>query len=240
MQSKNTLSLLVLYSSAGSDYTEKWFGKTHDKFLKAFIEHKNFIGDIVSDLFQNLTSFSYRKLIHSVWLTESGNPEKLTFSELRQLSKKRENPRSHLPDEDAILQHFKRVHGVYKYMLRYIHDHLPAVEWCNYGFEYDDETKQFHPKIFIPEIHLDSRKRKQQTTQATAICDAKQPKKNFKTPEQKEQLITEFNKSPTLTNETLTKLISTTGLTRKKIQTWFSKERTKINQKSKGKNDINS
>ena len=56
-------------------------------------------------------------------------------------------------------EHYKRVSGVYKYMLGYIHQHLPPVEWCNYGFQFDTETKQYQPKIFMTEIHSESRKR---------------------------------------------------------------------------------
>ena len=42
------LSLVVLYLSAGSDLTEKWCGKTHSLFLKKFLTHSEFIGDLVN------------------------------------------------------------------------------------------------------------------------------------------------------------------------------------------------
>ena len=42
------LSLIVLYSSAGSDLTEKWFGKTHARVLKKYIAHSGFIGDLIN------------------------------------------------------------------------------------------------------------------------------------------------------------------------------------------------
>ena len=40
------LPLIVLYLSAGSDLTEKWFCKTRATFLKKYIVHSDFIGDL--------------------------------------------------------------------------------------------------------------------------------------------------------------------------------------------------
>ena len=58
------LSLVVLYLSAGSDLTEKWFGKTHATFMKKYIAHSDFIGDLInSSNTCTLNSNSYRKLM---------------------------------------------------------------------------------------------------------------------------------------------------------------------------------
>ena len=94
-------SIVVLYLSAGSDFSEKWFGKIHDSFLKTFIKHAQFIGDLVNEKTTNVNSNAYRKLIHCVWLGNS-NPEKISFHQLRENTKKRKNVHLHLPDEHVL------------------------------------------------------------------------------------------------------------------------------------------
>ena len=58
------LSLTVLFLSAGSDLTGKWFGKTHATFMKKYIAHSDFIGGLInSSNTCTLNSNSYRKLM---------------------------------------------------------------------------------------------------------------------------------------------------------------------------------
>ena len=42
------LSLIVTYLRARSDLTEQCFGKTHARFLKKYIAHSDFIGDLIN------------------------------------------------------------------------------------------------------------------------------------------------------------------------------------------------
>ena len=57
------LSLIVLYLSAGSELTEKWFGKTHATFIKKYMAHSDFIGDLINSRnIRTLNSNSYRNL----------------------------------------------------------------------------------------------------------------------------------------------------------------------------------
>ena len=76
--------MIILYLSAGSDFTEKWYSKTHATFFKRFIKHSTYITDLVNPVKTTaLNSNSYRKLIHCVWIGENIEPSKTTFSELR-------------------------------------------------------------------------------------------------------------------------------------------------------------
>jgi len=114
-------SITILYLTAGSDFTEKWFGKTHEHFLKSYIKHSDFIGNLYDNKNSCMINcHSYRKLIHCVWLSDKSDPSQTTFSSLREITKKRKNIRQHLPDEHILLQHYRRVCGVYKYMQSYI------------------------------------------------------------------------------------------------------------------------
>ena len=57
------LSLVILYLSAGSDLTEKWYYKTHATFLKRYTIHSSFIGDLINSNGYLLNTNLYRKLI---------------------------------------------------------------------------------------------------------------------------------------------------------------------------------
>lgn len=50
-------------------------------------------------------------------------------------------------EERNIYQHCRRVAGVYRYMHSYIQD-LGAIDWTNYGFQFDSEVDSFIPIIF--------------------------------------------------------------------------------------------
>ena len=83
------LSLVVLYLSADSDLTEKWFGKTHATFMKKYIAHSDFIGDLINS--SNIrNSNPYRKLIHCVWIGENTDPTKISFDDLPKANPKEE------------------------------------------------------------------------------------------------------------------------------------------------------
>ena len=136
------LSLVVLYLNAGSDLAEKWFGKTHATFMKKYIAHSDFIGDLInSSNIRTLNSNSYRKLIHCVWVGGNTDPTKISFDELRKQTQKRKNLRSRLPNETTIFQHFRRVSGAYKYMLSYSDNVMEEIGWKNFDFGHNDETK---------------------------------------------------------------------------------------------------
>ena len=83
------LSLVALYLRAGSDLTEKWYGKTHSLFLKIFLTHSEFISDLVNINRFQLNANAYKKLVHYVWLGVNSDPSKITFDELRTQTQKR-------------------------------------------------------------------------------------------------------------------------------------------------------
>ena len=81
--------MIAIYLRAGSDLTEKWFGKTNTTFLKKYIAHSDFIGDLInSNDIRSLNSNSYRKLIHSFWIEVNTDSAKISFDELRKQTQK--------------------------------------------------------------------------------------------------------------------------------------------------------
>ena len=95
-----------------------------------------------------LNSHAYRKLIHAVWLGLKQDPEQTTFHQLREATKNKADVRLHLPQEQIIYQHFRRVAGVYRYMLSYVMD-IGVIDWCKYGFRWDEETQSLEPVIEV-------------------------------------------------------------------------------------------
>ena len=222
-------SIVVLYLSAGSDFIEKWYSKTHETFLKAFMKHVKFIGSLITaNDITNLDASSYRRLIHTVWCGNS-EPEKVSFSKVRENTKKRKNVRLHLPDEHILYQHFKRVSGVFKYMLTYVIDHCINIEWSKYGFEFNSETQMFYPSIFIKEIHKKTQEKKAVISPFKLIkSDTHKNKCKIKSETQIKLLNVAYEKDQHVqTGEELDRLIQTTGLSKKQIQDWFSKKRKK-------------
>ena len=211
-----------MYLSAGSDLTEKWYGKTHSLFLKKFLTHSEFIGDLVNINPFQLNANAYRKLAHCVWLGENSDPSKITFDELRRRTQKRKNIRSRLPDEKTILQHFRRVSGAYKYMLSYASDKMEKIDWLNYGFEYDDGTKSYYPIIQCDEIPLRTRPLPPKNDPPQ-----KRSKLNPKSQEQIEILEKEILNCNYLNDKSLGNMKNVTGLKRAQIQDWFSRKRWK-------------
>ena len=104
-------SVVALYISAGSDFTEKWHGETHKSFLKTFLNHIEFIGDISnSENPPSLNSYAYCKLIHCVWMNSKKDPSKTSFTKLRESIKIRKNKNTSARRAHS-LQHYKRVNG---------------------------------------------------------------------------------------------------------------------------------
>ena len=216
------LSLVILYLSAGSDLTEKWYSKTHATFLKRYTTHSSFIGDLINSNGYLLNANSYRKLIHCVWAGENSNPNQLTFDEVRIQTQKRKNVRSRLPEERTILQHFRRVSGAYKYMLSYASSSMEKLDWTNYGFEYDNETKCYYPIIATEST---TKNITSETEEKVIAAPKKRSKSITKTKKQLIILEKEFEVSNYLNNKAIANLINATGLTKTQIQDWFSRKR---------------
>ena len=197
------LSLVILYLSGGSDLTEKWYSKTHGTFLKRYTTHSSFIGDLINLNEYLLNASSYRKLIHCVWAGENSNPNQLTFDEVRIQTQKRKLFRSRLPEERAILKHFRRVSGAYKYMLSYASSSMEKLDWTNYGFEYDNERKYYYPI------------KATESTTKNITSETKGKKRSKFTTKTKEQLTIlekEFEVSNYLNNKAIANLMNETGL----------------------------
>ena len=197
--------MIVLYLNAGSHLTEKSFGKTHATFLKKCIAHSDFIG----------------KLIHCIWIGENTNQTKISFDELQKQTQKRKNLRSCLPNEATIFQHFCRILGAYKYMLSYSNNVMEEIDWENFAFEYNDETKYYYP-IIIKDTFLPIKNN-------TLINNPKiSTQKRIKTTKMEDQLTAlnkQFQTSSYLDGSSLKKLITETKLTKTQIQDWFSRKR---------------
>ena len=225
MISNPVYSIVTLYLSAGSDFTEKWFGKTHESFLKSFIKHADFIGSLVDQ--NNTTTLignAYRKLIHCVWLGSNSDPSKITFHQLRENTKKRKNVRQHLPDEHILVQHFKRVQGVLKYLMNYITGSGEKIDWEKYGYDFDEDTKKYYPSIFIKEIHDAIKTNKEVNTTTTT----KQTKVKINSVQSEvKHLNQSFALSEVLNEDELQRLIDLTQLTKSQIQNWFRRRRRK-------------
>ena len=187
-------SLLVVYLAGGSDMTDKWFQKTHNTFLKAWLQNQSYIGQMVC-LDQNVYDVNfeaYRRLLHAACITKNIDPRDLTFEQVRNESKHCNNVRLHIPQEDEIHEIGLCVCGTFRYMTSYFHstDHI---DWSMYGFTYDDTLKTWMPKRIClsttsckPQTKPDrgnTRKRKKPLSSLENI-----PSKNKKPRAQKESL----------------------------------------------------
>ena len=118
-------NIVVIYLAAGSDFTEKWYNKSHATFLTQ-VEH---VKDLFNESDYNLpSSHAYRKLIHAVWLCLKQDPEQTRFHQLQEATKMKADVRLRLPQENIIHQHFRRVAGIYRYMLSYVMD-SGVIDW---------------------------------------------------------------------------------------------------------------
>ena len=214
------LSLIVLYLSAGSELTEKWFGKTHATFIKKYMAHSDFIGDLINSRnIRTLNSNSYRNL-NDCLDCRKHRPNKNFIRWIKKANPKEENLRSRLPNETTIFQTFRRVLGAYKYMLSYSDNVMEEIDWKNFGFEYNDETKSYYP-IIINDTFLPIKNN-------TLINNAKvSTQKRIKTTKMEDQLTAlnkQFQTSSYLDGSSLKKLITETKLTKTQIQYWFSRK----------------
>ena len=113
--------IVSLYLSDGSDFIKKWYGKTHNLFLQAWLKHSSFVGKLVlteGQLFPEVSLDAYRRRLHVTCCPKATkHPEEITYDKIRSDSKSRKNKRLALPDEDVITQVKKRVQKVIEYTL---------------------------------------------------------------------------------------------------------------------------
>ena len=216
------LSLVILYLSAGSDLNEKWYSKTHATFLKRYTTHSSFTGDLINSNGYLLNPNFYRKLIHCVWASENSNPNQLTFDEVRIRIKKRKNVRARLPEERIILRQFRWVSGAYKYLLSYTSSSKEKIDWTNYGYECDNETKCYYPIIATEST---TKNITNQTEAKVTDTLKKRSKLTTKTKEQLTILEKEFEVSNYLNNRAIANLINEIRLTKLQMQDWFLRKR---------------
>jgi len=76
-------AVVIVYLIAGCDFTEKWYAKTHETFLKRYINHCTYVGDLSNDDQMSVNGNAYRKLIHATWMTPKSDPDNITFQQLR-------------------------------------------------------------------------------------------------------------------------------------------------------------
>ena len=62
------LNIVALYLAGESDFTEKWYNKTHETFLVQLMKHTEYIENLVIFDYAHLPHLkeSYRRLIHKV------------------------------------------------------------------------------------------------------------------------------------------------------------------------------
>ena len=79
------LNIVALYLAGGSDFTDKWYNKTHETFLVQLMKHTEYIEDLVicdDTYLPYLNKESYRRLIHTVWCSKSVcHPSKKSYDE---------------------------------------------------------------------------------------------------------------------------------------------------------------
>jgi len=220
-------NVVILYLAAGSDITEKWFGKTHKLFLEKFIQNFDYIGDLVTKDSTSVKAFEYRKLIHCVWQNKKSTPEEKTFNDVRLKSSQVKNKRSRLPEEFTLLNHFRRVNGAYKYMANYFTGLSEKVNWLNYGYVFDLETKTFSPVISNPNKQANKSIPTSINKKKGENKENKETTKNFqiKTKEQLQLLQQYFEKSATIDSMNTSILMEKSGLSTKQIRDWFSSKR---------------
>ena len=107
-------------------------------------------------------------------------------------------------------------------MLSYASDKMEKIDWLNYGFEYDEETKSYYPIIQCVEIPSSQR-----PLPPKSDPPQKRSKLNSKSKEQIEILEKEFLNCNYLNDKSLGNLINVTGLKKAQIQDWFSRKRRK-------------
>ena len=140
--------VVVIYLSAGTDFTDKWHYKTHEKFFSVFLRNKNFIVDLVKECDGRiiLDHDAYLRLICAVW--SSDDKQILSFEEIREKSMKKADIRLHLPHIDIVKQVGLRVDGTLRYMLSYINLNEDIPHWSDFGFVFKESLEGFVPHIY--------------------------------------------------------------------------------------------
>ena len=126
---------------------------------------------------------------------------------MRIQTQKRKNVRSRLPEERTILQHFRRVSGACKYKLSYASSSMEKLDWTDYGFEYDNETKCYYPIIAT---ETTTKNITNETEEKVIAAPKKRSKFTSKTKEQLALLEKEFGVSNYLNNKAMENLINET------------------------------
>lgn len=133
---------MVVYLAAGTDYTNRFFGKTHSNFLSTWLKHIEFIGDLtVKDSCTGTKSVNMeavRKLIHCVYMKVNKHPASITYSATRDLTKS-DDIRKQQPTESVIYEIIKRIQGTFRYMMSYISPAYSVSDWTKFGFHLDHE-----------------------------------------------------------------------------------------------------
>ena len=117
---------------------------------------------------------------------------------MRIQTQKRKNVRSRLPEDRTILQHFRRVSGACKYKLSYASSSMEKLDWTDYGFEYDNETKCYYPIIATKTT---TKSITNETKEKVTAAPKKRSKFTTKTKEQLALLEKEFEVSNYLNNK---------------------------------------
>ena len=86
-------SILSVYLATGSDMTDKWYQKTHDTFMNAWLLNLHYIGELVNQDADgvHVNYQSYRRLLHAVWITKNVDPRERSFEKLRNECRKRKD-----------------------------------------------------------------------------------------------------------------------------------------------------
>lgn len=140
--------LVVVYLTAGTDYTNRFFGKTHSHFLQTWLRHCDYIGQLTTQHPTTKISVNMaavRRLIHCVYLKGKKAPCSITFSEMRELTIS-QDIRKQQPTESVIYEIIKRIQGTFQYMMSYIASNYKVTDWTRHGFHRD------HKKNLVPTL----------------------------------------------------------------------------------------
>ena len=143
-------SILAVYLATGSDMTDKWYQKTHDKFMNAWLLNLHYIGELVNQDADgvHVNYQSYRRLLHAVWITKNVDPRDISFEELRNECRKRKDILLHMPDQEEILQIGLLVSGSFRYIISYI-SKLNQIDWSSYGYDFVRNEGRIYLFYFI-------------------------------------------------------------------------------------------
>ena len=180
----------------------------------------------------------------------------IQFHKVRTECRKRKNKWLHLPEKQVILEVGKRTKGVIHYMLYYVLECVPPVEWQEYGFFHDPEQGGWFQKLLIEgkgekesinnEDQLQSDTQSQQnpgggdtlneTSAATELNATKvmvQQQKIVKKVSDKQKALLEdsFFKRQYLSKDDIQYLKDNTNLQEQTIRGWFFRERIKNKRK---------